>query len=62
MICTGTEQTIVIPTADDVNDADAIIMRIEQVRAIAKRLAKYRCVNQERIHKVIEPMLRAGQD
>ena len=40
MICIRAEQTIVMPAADNANDADAVIMRTEQVRASAKMRAK----------------------
>ena len=40
VIRTGTAQTIEMPPAADVNDPDAVIVRTEQVRAIAKRRAK----------------------
>ena len=40
VICIRAEQTIVMPAADNANDADAVIMRTEQVRASAKMRAK----------------------
>jgi hypothetical protein len=40
VIRTGAEQTIAMPAAADANDADAVIVRTEQVRAVAKRRAK----------------------
>ena len=40
VIRTGVEQTIAMTAGADANNADAVVVRTEQVRAVAKRLAK----------------------